>query len=152
MVRVNWTPPANSKIKDWTLLRFGYAPTSFESKPDAKGGTGLEIDKLSRAALDKHWQALPARLIEATKGTRSFRDLAIDSYETGINAWTEGFEDQFAEANGYRLRRWLPTVAGYVINSVDQTERFCGITVERQPTCSSIITLFISKSSVNNTA
>ena len=121
---VNWTPPANSKIKNWTLLRFGYAPTSFENKPDAKGGTGLEIDKLSRAALDQQWNALPARLIEATKGTRSFRDLAIDSYETGINAWTEGFEDQFAKANGYRLRRWLPTVAGYVINSVDQTERF----------------------------
>ena len=121
---VNWNPPANSKIKNWTLLRFGYAPTSFESKPDAKGGTGLEIDKLSRAALDQHWQALPARLIEATKGTRSFRDLAIDSYETGINAWTEGFEELFAKANGYRLRRWLPTVAGYVINSVDQTERF----------------------------
>jgi hypothetical protein len=121
---LNWTPPANSKIQSWTLLRFGYAPTSFENKPDAKGGTGLEIDKLSRAALYQHWQALPARLIEATKGSRSFRDLAIDSYETGINAWTEGFEAQFAKANGYRLSRWLPTVAGYVINSVDQTERF----------------------------
>ena len=121
---VNWTPPANSHIKSWTLLRIGYAPTSFETKPSTKGGTGLEIDKLSRAALDQHWKFGPARMIEAAKGTKSFSDLAIDSYETGINAWTEGFEEQFADANGYRMRRWLPTVAGYVINSVDQTERF----------------------------
>jgi len=48
---LTWDAPEG----DWTILRVGHTPTGKENAPAPDAGRGLEIDKLSREALDAHW-------------------------------------------------------------------------------------------------
>ncbi|MDR0393518.1 MAG: hypothetical protein LBH77_00005, partial [Tannerella sp.] len=48
----------------------------------------------------------------------------IDSYEVGGTNWTTGFEKEFNRLQGYDCITFLPTLAGYYIESGEITERF----------------------------
>ncbi|MEJ0089053.1 MAG: glycosyl hydrolase [Limisphaerales bacterium] len=49
--RLNWKVPAG----EWIILRFGHTTTGKDNHPAPKEGTGLECDKMSKTALDAHW-------------------------------------------------------------------------------------------------
>ncbi|HEX2100245.1 MAG TPA: glycosyl hydrolase, partial [Candidatus Synoicihabitans sp.] len=49
--RLTWDVPAG----EWTILRFGHTSTGKTNYPSPPAGKGLEVDKLSRAALDRHF-------------------------------------------------------------------------------------------------
>ncbi len=53
---LSWSVPPGT----WTVLRFGSMPTGRQNPPARPGGFGLECDKLSKAAVDVHFQGLPA--------------------------------------------------------------------------------------------
>jgi hypothetical protein len=119
--RLNWTPPAG----DWTVLRFGYTPIGVENHPAPKTGEGLECDKLSRAALKFHWDHMMAKIVADSgplAGT-TLNHTLIDSYEVGCQNWTAGMEQEFRQRQGYDLTPFLPTIAGWVVGSPEQSDR-----------------------------
>jgi hypothetical protein len=117
--KLNWTPPAG----EWTVMRIGYTSTRAMNRPGSKGGIGLEVDKLSRKAVDVHWNALVGKVIADAKGAPAFTTILIDSYEVGMNNWTEDFQQEFRKRRGYDLIPRLLCISGRVLDNTETTER-----------------------------
>ena len=119
---LKWDCPAGN----WSVLRIGYTITGKNNHPAPDSGLGLECDKLSRAAMDVHWQGgIKPILYKLGKlAGPVMNNLLIDSYEVGLNNWTAGFEKEFQSRRGYPIKNYLPTIAGYVVDSLDVSERF----------------------------
>ncbi|MEP1891882.1 MAG: glycosyl hydrolase [Cyclobacteriaceae bacterium] len=112
---------------DWTILRVGFQPTGRSNHPAPVGGKGLEVDKMSRKAVDIHWRESVMKMVEAGEANQQDRAISyvlIDSYEAGHQNWTQGFEKQFVKQMGYDLTKYLPTIAGKVVGSVNESEEF----------------------------
>jgi hypothetical protein len=119
---LQWNVPEGN----WTILRVGYQPTGRSNHPAPKGGKGLEVDKMSAAAVDIHWkESVMKMLMAGEEGSKStLTSVTIDSYEAGHQNWTKGFENEFKKMSGYDIRYYLPAIAGRVVGSTDETERF----------------------------
>jgi hypothetical protein len=120
--RLKWDAPAGN----WTILRMGYVPTGMHNHPAPPEGDGLEVDKLSRAALDTHWAGMMAKVIgdAGPLAGKSLNNVLIDSYEVGSQNWTPLMRAEFRRRRGYDPLPFLPVVAGRVINSKAESERF----------------------------
>jgi len=117
--KLDWKPSSG----EWTVLRMGYTSTGQENKPPSTGAKGLEIDKMSRAAADVHWENLLDRVAEDAKKHKSFTSISIDSWEVHHQNWTDGFEQLFKERNGYDLIPKLVCYTGRVLENTEYTER-----------------------------
>ena len=127
--RLRWTVPEGR----WTLLRVGDAANGETCRPATPGGVGLEVDKFSRAALVRHFDAYMGRLArlceidpksDPAKRTGLVSAL-VDSYEAGGQNWGTGFAEAFEAQCGYSaLGAFLPVLTGRVIGSVERSERF----------------------------
>ena len=124
--KLEWNVPAGN----WTILRIGYACNGRRNHPASNGGCGLEVDKLSAAAMDVHFEGLIGPLCRhlgvsaATDNSTGFTAAHIDSYEVGCQNWTQGLDKTFEKRMGYSIRPYLPVFAGRIVGSVDETERF----------------------------
>ncbi len=124
--KLEWDVPAGN----WTILRIGYACNGRRNHPASNGGCGLEVDKLSAAAMDVHFEGLIGPLCRrlgvsaATDNSVGFTAAHIDSYEVGCQNWTQGLDKTFEQRMGYSIRPYLPVFAGRIVGSVDETERF----------------------------
>ena len=120
--RLQWEAPPG----DWTVLRLGYTPIGRNNHPAPPEGTGLECDKLSREAVKAHYEAMMGVILEdvGELAGRTLNNVLIDSYETGPQNWTAGFDAAFSRERGYDLGPWLPALTGRVVNSLAETERF----------------------------
>ncbi len=111
----------------WTLFRFGHTSngrTNHEQSPPS--GSGLECDKLSRAAVEKYWSGYPSRLLSLAgphAGT-VFSRIEIDSYEAGPQDWTPAMPAEFKQRRGYDLLPWLPALAQKNLGDAALTKRF----------------------------
>ena len=119
--RLAWDVPPGK----WTVLRFGYCPTGALVQPTKEG---LECDKMSKAALDVHFQALMAQLIAdvgplAGEG-KTLVATHIDSWEAGPQNWTPLFREEFKQRRGYDPLRFLPILTDRVLDNLDVSERF----------------------------
>jgi len=120
---LDWTPPQGN----WVVLRFGYSLTGVTNHPASPEGTGLEVDKLSRedvkeymnTYLDNYKSALGPLM-----GKRGLRYVINDSWEAGTANWTDDLIDQFTKRRGYDPRPWLPVIAGRVVESSQDSDRF----------------------------
>ncbi|RYG17475.1 hypothetical protein EON82_23820, partial [bacterium] len=120
--RLTWDAPAGN----WTILRMGHVPTGKNNHPAPPEGDGLEVDKLSKEALDKHWNGMMAKVI-ADAGPLAGKVLnngLIDSYEVGGQNWTPKFRQEFQRLRGYDPMPYLPVVAGFTVGSKETSERF----------------------------
>jgi len=110
----------------WTLIRIGHTCTGAQNAPAPVTGRGLEVDKLSRPAMDAFWTGFMGRVIEAAgpNVARVLNNALIDSYETGYQNWTPAFREEFARRRGYDLIRYIPALTGRVVANIDVTERF----------------------------
>ncbi|MBQ6338282.1 MAG: hypothetical protein IJI36_03970 [Kiritimatiellae bacterium] len=120
-----WDAPAG----DWTVLRLGYVCNGRCNHPASAHGKGLEVDKLSASAMDYHFGQYVARICRhlgplAGDVAGGFNNILVDSYEVGSQNWTQGFAQTFERRAGYPIGKWLPVLAGYVVDSVDASERF----------------------------
>ncbi len=116
---LTWTPPSG----DWTVLRIGYTTTGVVNHPASKAGQGLEVDKLSRKAIDIHWDALIKKIIADAGGKRSMASILVDSFEVGAQNWTESFNQEFQKRRGYDLLPQLLCLTGRVMDDTETTER-----------------------------
>ena len=106
----------------WRILRVGYTTTGKMCSPATL--PGLECDKLSKKGLDAHWPNMPQRLLDAP-GAKDIVTLAIiDSYEAGVQNWTEAMPEEFRSRRGYALRPWLPALLGYAVETDGETAKF----------------------------
>jgi hypothetical protein len=111
----SWTPPAWK----WKVLRFGYM-----SSMAATGG-GLQCDKFSADAarvVFKGWVGEMLRRVP--DGKNVIKVLNIDSYEGGSLNWSPVLPEEFRSRRGYYLTKYLPCMAGIMIQSAGATEGF----------------------------
>ncbi len=120
--RLNWQVPPG----DWIILRLGYTPIGVENHPAPKEGTGLECDKMSKAALDAHWDGFMKKILGdvGPLAGKSLDTSLIDSYEVGNQDWTPEFRVEFQKRRGYDPLKFLPTFARHIVDSPAATERF----------------------------
>jgi hypothetical protein len=113
--KLTWDVPAGR----WTILRIGYTPTGKDNHPAPEAGRGLECDKLSREAMDLHWDKGVAPILNklGPLAGKSLNNSLIDSYEVGCNNWTPKFREEFQKRRGYDLLTYLPTLSGRVVDS-----------------------------------
>jgi hypothetical protein len=117
--KLNWEVPEG----DWTVIRFGYTSTEAKNRPATKGNIGYEVDKMSRKAMDIHWDSLLNKIIVDADGNKALTTLHIDSYEVGQQNWTDNFNEEFNKRRGYDLLPRLVCLTGRIINDADYTER-----------------------------
>lgn len=120
--RLNWNVPEGK----WTILRFGHTTTGKMNHPAPAEGLGLECDKLSKRAVEVHFDALMGKLLEDQRavGSTALAYAHIDSWETGSQNWTPGFREQFRARRGYDLIPYLPVFTGRAVGSAEISERF----------------------------
>ncbi len=111
---------------DWTVLRLGHVPTGKNNHPAPPEGDGLEVDKLSREALDEFWKGTMATVIKdiGPLAGKVLNNALVDSYEVGSQNWTPKMLEEFKKRRGYDALRFLPALAGYTVDSPRVTERF----------------------------
>lgn len=120
--RLTWNVPPGK----WTILRLGHVPTGKNNHPAPPEGDGLEVDKLSKQALNKHWDGIVAKVL-ADAGPLAGKVLnnsLVDSYEVGSQNWTPGFRAEFQRRRGYDCFSFLPVIAGVTVESKETSERF----------------------------
>ena len=117
--RREWTVPAGR----WTVVRFGHVNSKHVNAPAPREATGWECDKLDPAGIEAHFRGYVGRLNEGPLKGR-MRAMVVDSWECFCQTWTPKMEAYFSAANGYGLRRWMPALFGWIVDSPDATERF----------------------------
>ncbi|MGQ8336260.1 glycosyl hydrolase [Sunxiuqinia sp. A32] len=119
---LNWEVPEGN----WVILRTGMTPTGVTNAPASPEATGLEIDKMSKKHVEKHFDAyigeILKRIPEADRKT--FRVVVQDSYETGGQNFTDGFLTDFQDRYAYDPVSFLPVFNGFVVNSQLESDRF----------------------------
>ena len=120
---LNWTPPAGH----WIVLRIGYSLTGARNRPAPPKATGLEVDKLDSAAVTKYMNTYLSMYRDATNGLMGKHGLHVmmfDSWEAGYMNWTPKILEDFKRLRGYDPVPWLPTLAGYVVESPEKSDKF----------------------------
>ena len=119
---LSWRP----KSGDWTVIRFGWTPITVTNHPATEAGLGLEVDKLSYQAVTDFYKTAVGTVVKnlgPLAGT-TLKHILIDSYETGPQNWTQGFDQIFKDKNKYALLQWMPALTGRYVGNSEQTERF----------------------------
>ncbi len=95
---LDWDAPAG----DWTVLRLGHTCTGKDNHPSPEPGRGLEVDKLSREAVDSFWNKGVKPILDACEPFvgKTLTQTLIDSYEVGFETWTPKFASEFAKRRG----------------------------------------------------
>ena len=117
---LDWTPPEGA----WTVLRIGHVNNGTRNGPAPKEATGWECSKMDRAGIDAHFAAYIGRLAKGPLAGGKLKGFVVDSWECRRQTWTRALEADFRAARGYDLRRKLPAVFGWVIDSPERTEAF----------------------------
>ena len=120
---LDWTPPPGR----WTVLRFGYSLTGATNQPASPEGTGLEVDKLNREDVREYMNTYLDQYKETVgslMGNRGLGFVINDSWEAGTANWTDNMIAEFEKRRGYDPRPWMPVLAGRVIGSSGESDRF----------------------------
>ena len=104
---------------NWRIYRFGVSLTGKKNHPAPPSATGLEVDKLDPEA----WEAYFRDFFRMYEGM-PVQYVLTDSYEAGQMTWTRNMFAEFKTRRGYNLLPWLPALAGEIIRSTEETERF----------------------------
>ena len=120
---LKWDAPAG----DWQILRFGYTIGDHAYvSTSSDGWQGFAIDVYSATAFQNYWDKIVEPLI-ADAGPlagKSLKYLHTDSWEVELANWTPTLRAEFLKRRGYDLLPWLPVLAGRIVNSRDESDRF----------------------------
>jgi hypothetical protein len=120
---LNWTPPAGR----WIVLRMGYSLTGARNSPASPEATGLEVDKLNRTYVKAYLSSYlgPYKdILGDLIGKRGLQYMITDSWEAGVQNWTDDLISEFGRRRGYDMRPWLPVLTGRVVQSPEASDRF----------------------------
>ncbi|MHB8901126.1 MAG: glycosyl hydrolase [Thermoguttaceae bacterium] len=122
--RLKWEVPEGA----WTVLRLGCATFRGPNYPAQVEGAGLECDRMDPAAVRLVLENYVGRIAREARarGLKAYTGFDTDSYESGIQDFSEDFPAQFQKRMGYDCTTWLP--AWYdrklIIGSPELTARF----------------------------
>jgi len=112
---LRWEVPAGK----WMVLRIGYTPTLAHVKTSSDNWKGHTLDYLSKDAFDRYWDEVVDPLLKQAgplAGT-VLKRLETDSWECGGMNWSPGFAEEFKRYNGYDIHKYLPVVAGKIVEN-----------------------------------
>jgi hypothetical protein len=120
---LHWdTPPG-----DWQILRFGYTIGDHAYvSTSSEGWGGYALDVFSASAFQHYWNKIVEPLI-ADAGPlagKTLKYLHTDSWEIELANWTPTLRAEFLQRHGYDLLPWLPVLAGRIVNSRQESDRF----------------------------
>ena len=121
--RLDWTPPAGR----WVVIRVGCSLTGARNAPASPEATGLEVDKLNRAHVKAYFDNYLDQYkntVGPLMGQRGLQYVITDSWEAGVENWTDKMIAEFTRRRGYDMRPWLPVLAGRVVESAEKSDRF----------------------------
>ncbi len=119
--RLEWDAPAGN----WTIIRYGYTCTGARTSTNSDGWEGLSLDHLSKKAFDLFSKTVIIPLIETAQSAgHSVKFLQTDSWEMGTVNWTDNFPEEFRKFRGYDMDKFMPVLAGRIIENRDVTDRF----------------------------
>jgi hypothetical protein len=110
----------------WTILRMGYAPTGARNRPSVPAGSGLEVDKLSSKYVQQYFAGYmdPMRSHLGDLVGSTVQYMTMDSWEAGMQNWTDAMIAEFKQRRGYDPTPYLPVLAGRVVENADVSDRF----------------------------
>jgi len=120
---LDWTPPAGQ----WVVLRMGYSLTGAQNSPASPEATGLEVDKLNRGFVKNYMDSYLGMyhdILGPLMGKRGLEYVITDSWEAGVQNWTDDMIAEFSKHRGYDPRPWLPVLTGRVVESAEASDRF----------------------------
>lgn len=119
---LEWDAPAG----DWIVLDSGMVPTGVRNAPASPEGQGLEADKMNRSVARAHFEAFIGEVLRRVPAAerKAFTRVVADSYETGSQNWTDGFDARFRAVYGYDPKPWLPVLTGRIVGSAERSDRF----------------------------
>jgi hypothetical protein len=119
---LKWDAPAGH----WTVMRMGYALTGAKNRPSVPAGSGYEVDKLNSGYVRQYFSGYMDPMQKALGGLvgSTVQYMTMDSWEAGMQNWTDDMVDQFKARRGYDPTPWLPVLAGHVVESADASDRF----------------------------
>jgi len=121
--KLDWRAPEGS----WTVLRFGYTLNDHcRVSTCSEGWDGYALDPFDDGAFRRYWDAVVEPLIADAgplAGT-ALKYLHTDSWEVEVANWTPALREQFQKRRGYDLLPWLPVIAGRIVNSRSESDRF----------------------------
>ncbi|RYE13873.1 MAG: glycoside hydrolase family 2, partial [Sphingobacteriales bacterium] len=119
---LNWKVPAGN----WVIERSGMTPTNVTNSPATREGQGLEVDKLSKAHIEAHFEAFIGQVLKRipAEDRKAFKLTIADSYETGGQNWTDELINEFKQKYRYDPTPYIPVLQGKVVGSQDMSDRF----------------------------
>ncbi|MBR3521160.1 MAG: glycosyl hydrolase family 2 [Prevotella sp.] len=121
--RVTWQGAPRGQ---WLILRLFAASTGGHTKHGRKEALGLECDKLSTDGARLQWQSYVKPIIDTlhAHAPASLSGICMDSHEAGPQNWTLRMPQEFQKAQGYDITTFLPVMAGYVVGSAEESNKF----------------------------
>ncbi|WP_437919014.1 glycosyl hydrolase [Sphingobacterium sp. LRF_L2] len=110
----------------WKILRIGHTSTGHKNET-AGAGKGLECDKLDAETVAfqfEQWYGKAKKMVDPTLAKEVLTVFHIDSWECGSQNWTKHMLAEFQKRRGYPLDRFLPVLAGFVVEDVNTSEAF----------------------------
>jgi len=120
---LKWAAPPG----DWQILRFGYTIGDHAYvSTSSDGWGGFAIDVYSATAFQNYWDKIVEPLIQdaGPLAGKTLKYLHTDSWEIELANWTPLMRDEFRKRHGYDLLPWLPVLAGRIVNSREESDRF----------------------------
>lgn len=111
---------------EWIVQRVALGPTGARNGPAPAEATGLEVDKMNREWLRRHFDAYVGKLLASmpSEERKALKYAIVDSYEVGSQNWTDGFADIFHKRYGYDPLPWLAVLTGRVVDTPEKSDRF----------------------------
>jgi hypothetical protein len=119
---LNWDMPAGK----WTIMRFGYALTGAKNRPAVPAGLGYEVDKMNPAHVTAYMEGYTQPLKKSLGELygKRLQYFLLDSWEAGIQNWTDIMPAEFKKRRGYDLIQYLPALTGRIVGSSTISDRF----------------------------
>ncbi len=121
--QLRWNAPAG----DWQVFRFGYTIGDHAYvSTSSEGWGGFAIDVYSATAFQHYWDKIVQPLIvdAGPLAGKTLKYLHTDSWEIELANWTPTLRAEFLERHHYDLLPWLPVLAGRIVNSRAESDRF----------------------------
>jgi hypothetical protein len=120
---LRWDAPPG----EWQILRFGYTIGDHAYvSTGSDGWNGYAIDVYSATAFQNYWDKIVEPLIQdaGPLAGKALKYLHTDSWEIELANWTPTLRGEFQKRHGYDLLPWLPVLAGRIVNSRAESDRF----------------------------
>ena len=120
---LRWDAPPG----EWQILRFGYTIGDHAYvSTGSDGWGGFALDVYSATAFQNYWDKIVEPLLQdaGPLAGKSLKYLHTDSWEIELANWTPDLREEFKKRRGYSMVPWLPVLAGRLVNSRAESDRF----------------------------